>query len=168
MLATFSSKMGGPVGFRPLYCWVYVIFRFFGRPGPLLAQVGLDFGRFGPRLWRFMGSILEGSGHDLGPMCSPIWVRFWLLFFKAPTGNLRAGGVTGSAKNLTKNGARYQKSARRQRAGSISEEKIKKQKLWNKWTNINSFRNHGLNRSRTCLYHPWTSLDHPWFTPGST
>ena len=37
------------------FCWVYVIFRFWGRPGPLLAPLGLDF--FGG--W---GSILEASG----------------------------------------------------------------------------------------------------------
>ena len=65
----FPPKWGEAVGRRPPFCWVYVIFRFFGRPGPLLARFGLDFGRFGPPFWRFLGSILEVSGHDLGPMC---------------------------------------------------------------------------------------------------
>ncbi len=81
MLATFSSKMGGPCGRHPPFCWVYVIFRFFGRPGPLLAQFGLDFGRFGPPFWRFLGSILEVSGHDLGPMCFIILVLFKAVLF---------------------------------------------------------------------------------------
>ena len=53
---------------HPPFCWVYVIFRFFGRPGPLLAPFGLDFRRFGLPFWKFLGSILEVSGHDLGPM----------------------------------------------------------------------------------------------------
>ena len=51
-------------------------FRFFGRPGPLLAQFGLDFGGFGPPFGRFLGSILEVSGHDLGPM----WLVILVLF----------------------------------------------------------------------------------------
>ena len=76
MLATFSSKMGGAVGRRPSFCWVYVIFRFFGRPGPLLARFGLDFGGFGPPFWRFLDSILEVSGHDLRPM----WLVILALF----------------------------------------------------------------------------------------
>ena len=58
----FRSKWGGPVGGRPPFCWVCVTFRFLGRPGPLLAQFGLDFGGFGPPFWRFLGSILEVSG----------------------------------------------------------------------------------------------------------
>ena len=44
----FPPKWKSAVGRRPPLCWVYVIFRFFGRPGPLLARFGLDFGRFGP------------------------------------------------------------------------------------------------------------------------
>ena len=45
----------------PLFCWIYVIFQFFGRPGPLLARFGLDFGRFGPPFWKFLGCISEVS-----------------------------------------------------------------------------------------------------------
>ena len=76
MLATFSTKMGQPCGDPPPFCWVYVIFRFFGRPGPLLAPFWLDFGGFGAPFWRFLGSILDVSGWG------------W------------AGGVTRSAKNF--------------------------------------------------------------------
>ena len=72
----FRLKWGEAVGRRPPFCWVYVIFRFFGRPGPLLAQFGLDFGRFGPPFWKFLGFILEVSGHDLGPM----WLVILVLF----------------------------------------------------------------------------------------
>ena len=102
MLATFPPKWGRVNLRRPPFCWVYVIFRFFGRPGPLLAQFGLDFGRFGPPFGRFLGSILEVSGHDLGPMWLVILVLFKLFFFKASFATLRgwAGGVTRSAKNF--------------------------------------------------------------------
>ena len=61
----FRPKWGNAVGRRPLFCWVYVIFRFFGRPGPLLAQFGLDFGR----VW---ASILEVFGLHFGGF----WSRF--------------------------------------------------------------------------------------------
>ena len=77
----FPPNWGEAVARRPPFCWVYVIFRFFGRPGPLLAQFGLDFGRFGPPFWRFLGSILEVSGHDLGPMWLVILVLFKAVLF---------------------------------------------------------------------------------------
>ena len=64
----FPPKWGEAIGRRPPFCCVYVIFRFFGRPGPLLAQFGLDFGGFGPPFWRFLESNLEVSGPDLGAM----------------------------------------------------------------------------------------------------
>ena len=101
MLATFSLKKGVAVKGPPLFCWVYVIFRFWNRPGPILAPFGLDFGRFGLRFWKFLTSILEVSGHDLDPMRLVIMVLFKLFFFKASIGTLRcwAGGVTRSAKN---------------------------------------------------------------------
>ena len=82
----FSPKWCDPVGRRPSFCWVYVVFRFLGRPGPLLAQFGLDFGRFGPPFWRFLGCILKVSGHDL---------RCW------------AGGSMRSAKNFVKNLSKF-------------------------------------------------------------
>ena len=91
------------MGCSPLPCWVYVIFRFFGRPGPLLAQFGLDFGGFGPPFWRFLGSILEVSGHDLGPMWLVILILLSSIFsklFKLNSGWGWAGGVTRSAKNF--------------------------------------------------------------------
>ena len=72
----FPQKWGAAVRRRPPFCWVYVIFRFFGRPGPLLARFGLDFGGFGPPFWRFLDSILEVSGHDLRPM----WLVILALF----------------------------------------------------------------------------------------
>ena len=61
----FRSKWGGPVARRPLFCWVYVIFRFRGHPGPLLAPFFggvLDFLIF----WSIWGSILEGFGVQFG------------------------------------------------------------------------------------------------------
>ena len=64
-----------------------------------MAQFGLDFGGFGPPFWRFLGSILEVSGHDLGPMWLVILVLVKLFFFTASTGTGWAGGVTRSAKN---------------------------------------------------------------------
>ena len=67
---------------HPPFCWVYVIFRFFGRPGPLLALFGLDFRRFGLPFWKFLGSILEVSGHDLGPMWLVILILLSSIFSK--------------------------------------------------------------------------------------
>ena len=66
----FPPKWGGAVERRPLFCWVYVAFRFWGCPGPLLVQLGsileglgLDFEGFWAPFWRF-------PGHDLGPILS--------------------------------------------------------------------------------------------------
>ena len=55
----FPPKWGGAVARRPLFCWVYVIFRFWGPPGPLLAPFGLDFGGFGARFWKFLVPIFS-------------------------------------------------------------------------------------------------------------
>ena len=62
----FPSKWRSAVGRRPLFSWVYVLFRFFGRPGPswlhlgsIWEGLGLDFG------W-FLGLILEGVGLYFG------------------------------------------------------------------------------------------------------
>ena len=65
MLAHFPPKWSAAVRRRLSFCWVYVIFQFFGRPGPLLAQFGLDFGRFGLVFWKFSGVHFEG-----------VWSRF--------------------------------------------------------------------------------------------
>ena len=54
---------------RPPFCWVYVIFRFFGRPGSLLAQFSLDVGGFDLPFWRCLGFILEVSDNDLDSIC---------------------------------------------------------------------------------------------------
>ena len=55
----FPPKWGGRIGGIPLFCWIYVIFRFGGPPGPLLTPSGLDFGRFGARFWRFLVPIFS-------------------------------------------------------------------------------------------------------------
>ena len=44
----FPPRWRYAVARQPLFCWVYVTFRFFARPGPIFAQFGLDFGRFEP------------------------------------------------------------------------------------------------------------------------
>jgi len=54
-LAAFSDKIGRGCGVLPLFCWVYVIFRFFVPPGPILAPFGLDFGGSGAPFLRFSG-----------------------------------------------------------------------------------------------------------------
>ena len=82
----------------PFLCWVYVLFRFFGRPGPLLAPFGLDFWGVGARFWEVLGFVLEISGDNLG-------IRLLLenLLFRSillASGSGWAGGVTRSAKNL--------------------------------------------------------------------
>ena len=66
----FRTKYGEGIWGKGAPCWVYVIFRFFGRPGPLLGPFWLDFGGFGAPFWRFLGSILEVFGLHFG--------RFWL------------------------------------------------------------------------------------------
>ena len=109
----FFAHKGEEFPVHPVFCWVYVLFRFFGRPGPVLAPFGLDLGSSGVDFGRFLGSILEG-----------FWARFWevlgfvleasgdnlgirlllenLLFqsILLASGSGWAGGVTRSAKNL--------------------------------------------------------------------
>ena len=65
----FRLKWGKAVGRRPPFCWVYVIFRFFGRPGPLLAPFWLDFGGFGAPFWRFLASIFPYFCKIWGGLC---------------------------------------------------------------------------------------------------
>ena len=62
----FLQNVGNHFLVHPPPCWIYVLFRFFGRPGSLLAPFGLDLGSSGARFWkvfgldigRFLGSIL--------------------------------------------------------------------------------------------------------------
>ena len=53
----FRSKHGEGECAEGGLCWVYLLFRFLGRPGPLLAPSGLDLGGFGPPFWRFLVPI---------------------------------------------------------------------------------------------------------------
>ena len=62
----FPPKGGAPVGLRPLFCWVYVIFRFFGPPGPPPGPILA-------RFWRVRGSILEVFGLHFGGFGAPFW-----------------------------------------------------------------------------------------------
>ena len=64
----FGQKGGGAVKSQPLLCWVFVIFRFLDRLGPILAPFWLHFGASG----RNLASILEVLG--------PIWVPSWRYF----------------------------------------------------------------------------------------
>ena len=49
--------------------------------GSILEGLGLHFGGFGPPFWKFLGSLWEVSGDDLGPMCIVILVPFKAAFF---------------------------------------------------------------------------------------
>ena len=51
-------------------CWVYLLFRFLGRPGPLLAPSGLDLGGFGPPFWRFLVPIFFTISKFVAPTFS--------------------------------------------------------------------------------------------------
>ena len=93
---------------------MYVLFQFFGRPGPLLAPFGLDLGRSGVRFWKVLGSILEVFGDNLGLrlllenlLLENLNLQFRLLLenlvFRSillASGSGWAGGVTRSAKNF--------------------------------------------------------------------
>ena len=72
----FLLKWGNAVGRRPSFCCVYVIFRFFGRPGPLLARFRLDFGGFGPPFWRFFGVHFGGFWSRFGSHVACIFNTF--------------------------------------------------------------------------------------------
>ena len=112
----FRSKWGDLVARRPLFCWVYVIFRFLAVLAPSWRHLGsiweglrLDFGRF-------LGSILEVSDDNLGIRLLLENLRLLLenlllqfrflrenLLFRSillASGSGWAGGVTRSAKNL--------------------------------------------------------------------
>ena len=58
----FRPKWGDPVGRHLVFCWVDVIFRFVGRPGPLLAPFWGGHGsifRFFGRFWGRLASIFD-------------------------------------------------------------------------------------------------------------
>ena len=61
----FLQSVGNEFLVHPVFCWVYVLFRFFGRPDPLLAK---NVAR-GSRFWKVLGSILEGFGLHFGGFC---------------------------------------------------------------------------------------------------
>ena len=106
----FRSKHSDAKCAEGVFCWVYLLFRFLGRPGPFLAPSGLDLGGFGPPFWRFSVPIFftiskffdpgnqntrqagkqasRQPGHQAQPNKAP------------PPGLLRAVGVTRSAKNF--------------------------------------------------------------------
>ena len=81
----FPPKWGDLVARRPLFCWVYLLFRFFGRPGPLLAPSGLDLGGFGPPFSRFLipiffiiSKVFDLFFSNLSPMEVPwLWMGWW-------------------------------------------------------------------------------------------
>ena len=62
----FPQNGGDDFLVHPPPCWIYVLFRFFGRPDPLLAPFVLDLGRSGARFWKVIGVDFE---------------RFWALFW---------------------------------------------------------------------------------------
>ena len=76
----------------PLFSWVYAVFRFFGRPGPVLAPFGLDLGGSWGSIFRFFGRpgpVLAPFELDLGGSGARFWMVFgfdfgrcWALFWK--------------------------------------------------------------------------------------
>ena len=106
----FRPKWGSAVARRPLFCWVYVIFRFFGAnplgypigPCPKTDGVPLLGSVFGP-MWARFSKVLWSILQVLRLF---FWLPFWrclaALFQTFPAGIRWAGGVTRSAKNLTR------------------------------------------------------------------
>ena len=94
----FRTKYGEGILAKGGFCWVYVIFRFFGRPGPLLApfwggldffdfliDFGVGFGRFWGPVWKsdltppsfLLGLCYFSIFWSSWPPLGPIWARFW-------------------------------------------------------------------------------------------
>ena len=75
----FPPKWNDAVEGPPLFCWVYVIFRFGSRPGVLLA---LFFGGWGRFFYLFVdwGSILIGFGVHFGGFWWPLGSYVLSLF----------------------------------------------------------------------------------------
>ena len=95
-------KWGDPLGVRPLFCWVHVLFRFFRNFGPTVPwgtpPPGLKFDPILAPFWLHLGSILEVWGTIL----APFWCEVGAILghLGARTGIGWAGGVTRSVKNL--------------------------------------------------------------------
>ena len=77
----FRSKRGEAERAEGGLCWVYLLFRFFGRPGPLLAPSGLDLGGFGPPFWRFLVPIFFTISKFFPPTFSASLALCWSIFF---------------------------------------------------------------------------------------
>ena len=95
----FRSKYGGRIWRMGGWCWVYLLFRFFGRPGPLLAPSGLDLGGFGPPFWRFWCPSSSQFPSFLHPLFQQPW-PYVKASSQLKSGLWWAGGVTRSANNL--------------------------------------------------------------------
>ena len=77
----FRSKHGDCERAVGGLCWVYLLFRFLGRPGPLLAPSGLDLGRFGPPFWRFLVPIFFIIFKFFASTFSATLALCWSIFF---------------------------------------------------------------------------------------
>ena len=69
----FPPKWGGACGAPPSFLLGICCYSVLGLSWTPLGSVGLDFGRFGPRFGRFLGSILEVSWSRFGshPLLAP-------------------------------------------------------------------------------------------------
>ena len=77
----FRSKHGDAELAEGGLCWVYLLFRFLGRPGPLLAPSGLDLGGFGRPFWRFLVPIFITISKFLASTFSATLALCWSIFF---------------------------------------------------------------------------------------
>ena len=72
----FLQNGGTLWGAAPLFVGSMLFFAFWVVLAPSWPNLGSILGGFGPPFWRFLGSILEVSGHDLGAM----WLVILVLF----------------------------------------------------------------------------------------
>ena len=56
-LTSFGDVVHSTSCNQGVLCWIYLLFGFFGRHGPLLGLSGLDLGGFGPSFWKFLVPI---------------------------------------------------------------------------------------------------------------
>ena len=75
----------------PLFCWVYVLFRFFGRPDPVLAPFGLDLGGF-------VGAIVDVEDAHVPTMLVNGLEYCWLYVDAFVDKNLVPDGLVGLRK----------------------------------------------------------------------